>query len=181
MLNTLINNQTIQVDGHQRGTLYKGNWDIPSDDIHVHKRTKKKYAGKYIEAEIRIPLNSERPVKVSIKGKHKSSFLTTVERQVITEIIEAFSNLEIRNAFISDLWDVIIHYESNLSSIDKARAVIKRLAKHFGLSIQIQEQLNNDANKKFEGLTSFYESGQNIFFVRIDQTQIIIGQVNKQD
>lgn len=62
-LKGLIDKQTIIIDDHKRGIGEIKNWDAPSSDVHIDKLTNFPIKGKRQKVRIRIPINSERPIK----------------------------------------------------------------------------------------------------------------------
>ena len=87
-LSRLINDQTIEIDNHNRGTEYK--WD---EAIHIHKRmNSKKYRG--IEVLVPLAYNS----KLDFRGVNGNK-----EIELMNEIEKAFSNPTIRTNFVRTL------------------------------------------------------------------------------
>lgn len=102
-LKNLIDNQTIRIDDHKRGNREQKNWDDKSKDVHVDKSTNIKVNGKRQKVQIRIPINSDRPIKISNKNDQVISIPKSLER----EIIQALENKEKREAFVSDILNTI--------------------------------------------------------------------------
>ena len=127
----LIKNQTIRIDDHSRG-IKLGHFDDDNADIHLDKKAK---SGEY---RIRVPLNTNRPVNVEIKGRHNPQ--DEVPEFIVREVRDAFSNVDKRRAFINDLINELRNYPYR----DAARAMHRnadinrafealRLSRHFGL------------------------------------------------
>ena len=58
-LKELINEQTVIIDDHKRGSREAKNWDDQSRDIHIDKTTNFPLDGKIQKLKIRIPINSD--------------------------------------------------------------------------------------------------------------------------
>ena len=63
-LKSLIENQTIIIDDHKRGNREIKNWDDIQNDVHIDKKTNFRINGKKQNFRIRIPINSDRPIKI---------------------------------------------------------------------------------------------------------------------
>ncbi len=126
-LEKLIDKQKIIIDDHKRGTGEVKDWDLSSNDIHIDKTTKHKIEGKIQNVQIRVPINSNRPINV--ENKQGGSIPKTLQK----EIKRAFENKRKREKFINDLSSVLENYHSTLSNIDKLRDALAKISKHFGL------------------------------------------------
>lgn len=134
-LRSLIKNQVLSIDDHKWGCQEDKNWDIQHCDIHVDKKTNYPIKGKIREVQIKIPINSNRPIEITDKIKGNKSNLDDIPRNLKKEIENAFSNNKIRKAFVIDVYDVLINFSSKISDEDKAKETLMKIAKHFSLGI----------------------------------------------
>ena len=84
-LSKLINNQKIIIDNHNQGCRVINNWDEQSSDIHIDKMTNYKIEGRKQKVRIRIPINSERPLRIEnvfipVKQNHYSGANSTTKK-----------------------------------------------------------------------------------------------------
>lgn len=114
-LRSLIKNQVLSIDDHKWGCQEDKNWDIQHCDIHVDKKTNYPIKGKIREVQIKIPINSNRPIEITDKIKGNKSNLDDIPRNLKKEIENAFSNDKIRKAFVIDVYDVLINFSSKIS------------------------------------------------------------------
>lgn len=170
-LKPLIKGQTIQVDNHHRGTGVPISWDDTTYDLHIHKR---KNNNKRIEADIRIPINSDRPLDINIK-KQKNS---TTENQLRREIQKALADRSQRQPFIDSLISILSDYPSKFSSRDRAESAVRRLANHFNLSNEIAKEIITYTHEKIESYTAIFEDSESLnFSITLDRKFIKIGEV----
>lgn len=134
-LRSLIKNQVLSIDDHKWGCQEEKKWDFKHCDIHVDKRTNFPINGKIREVQIKIPINSNRPIEITNKKNGNKSKLDDIPNNLKKEIENAFSNDEIRNAFVVDVYDVLINFSSKISDDDKAKETLMKIAKHFNLGI----------------------------------------------
>ena len=174
MLKRLIENEKIRIDAHKSGNREDNNWDDRKSDIHIHKTTYAKINGKATNIEIRIPINSDRDVSYEIKGKESLQARQKLEK----EIQEAFANKNKREQFVADLLKVLDNYSSSLSSEDRANAVVKRIAKHFNLKREIEEDIKSYAGKTLLSYTKIYtDNSQRQYFVTVNDKGINLGEI----
>lgn len=172
-LKNLINNQIIIIDDHKRGTREIKDFDNPKNDVHIDKETNFPINGKRQKVKIRIPINSDNPIK--IESNRKS---IDIPSKLNKEIKEAFEDKKIRIAFITDVLETLSNYQSALNSEEKAKAVLERLSKHFDL------KWDATIIKKYQeeillAYTQFYKDEDNrIFFIKLDRQNITIGENN---
>ena len=107
-LRSLIKNQVLSIDDHKWGCQEEKKWDFKHCDIHVDKRTNFPINGKIREVQIKIPINSNRPIEITNKKNGNKSKLDDIPNNLKKEIENAFSNDEIRNAFVVDVYDVLM-------------------------------------------------------------------------
>lgn len=182
MLKSLIKNQTIQVDAHKRGTGERIIWNSTVNDIHVHKRTNYKVDGQILHIEIKVPVNSDRDIEIRITNKvrDKKKMLTIAERRILSEIGKAFEDKKTRTAFVEELLSVLDNYESTFLSKENAKAVVKRLARHFGLPSEITKEITTYAEERLDSLTGFFQHKNAEYFVNVNSNGIVVGQVVKE-
>ncbi|MBR6972711.1 MAG: hypothetical protein IKH89_08225 [Bacteroidales bacterium] len=126
----LIEGQSLRIDNHRRGGRGIDYYYDPANDIHLDKTVydRKKKRDTY---QIRVPLNSERPV--SINGKKNNE----IPGRILDEIREAFANNEKRERFIKEMNDVLMNYpilNGEISMEDRVFDALKRVASAFGLN-----------------------------------------------
>ena len=128
----LIKGQSIRIDDHTRGVAH-AHFDEESADIHFDKRAR---SGNYI---IRIPLNTNRPVDVEVKGDKNR--VEEVPEAICREIREVFASEEKRRAFVEWIVRELRNFPYKESTrqndrnrdINKGFAALRRLSRHFGL------------------------------------------------
>ena len=181
MLKSLIKNQTIQVDAHKRGTGEQIVWDSTANDIHIHKRTQYKVDGKILSLDIKVPVNSDRDIEISIVNnvRDKRKMLSIAERRVLSEIAKALSDKKTRTAFIEELLSVLDSYEKTFLSKENAQSVVKRLAKHFGLPAEISREITTYAEDRLASLTGLFQQKNEEYFISLSQNGIVAGQVER--
>lgn len=172
-LKNLIENQTIIIDDHKRGSGEIKDFDNTENDVHIDKVTNFPINGKRQKLKIRIPINSDNPIKIENKRK-KIEIPTKLNK----EIKKAFENVEIRIEFIRDILEILENYNSVLTSEEKVIKVLARISKHFDL------EWNSETIKKYkeevlQSYTQFYldNQGRN-YFIKLDRTKITIGEKN---
>ncbi len=173
-LKRLIKNQTIKIDDHKAGAREIKQWDKSDIDVHIHKSTNFRVNGKKQNIDIKIPINSERPLSVMSMGKD-----IDIPKDLKKEILEAFRNPTIRNNFVDDVIKNISEYKTELSSIDRAESVLRRISRHFGLddSYRVVKKYDGD---NLVSLTLVYDKlgHDNVFCANINCESITVGQNN---
>jgi hypothetical protein len=161
-LKPLVKDQTITIDNHHRGTGLPTSWDDTLYDLHIHKRKNK---DKRVAADIRIPLNSDRPLQINIK-KQKKSF---TENQLRKEIQEALGDKNKRQPFINSLIETLTNYPSERSSKERAEEAVKRLAKHFDLSDEIVKEVVSYTHQQVDVYTAVFQDriSPDTFFITL--------------
>lgn len=128
----LIKSQRIRIDNHSRG-MAVGHFDDDDADIHLDKEA---VSGKY---RIRVPLNTNRPVNVEIRGERDRR--NEVPENIAREVREAFADVNRRRAFVEDLVAELHNYpyldvnrqRQRDADINRAFGALRRLSRHFGL------------------------------------------------
>lgn len=162
-LSNLLNNQTITIDNHHRG----GNnlkWD---KSLHIHKRMNSSCKSS-VECEIYFADNDRGIVFSNEKGKNVTA--------IKNEIKEAFNLPDIRYDFIKSFYAAVEPILSNgtgRKSSDVTRIVrraVKRIAKIFGLSEEIQDAM-------IDALPNIYmfSSGKYYIGLRDDKFKVVMG------
>ncbi|WP_379969802.1 hypothetical protein [Epilithonimonas sp. UC225_85] len=170
-LKELIKNQTIIIDDHKRGTGEIKNFDNHQNDVHIDKETNYPFNGKKQRIKIRVPINSDNPIKVeNTKGKIE------IPGKLKKEIQNAFENKNTRTAFIKDVIEILRNYESSLSTEEIAENILNRLSKHFDLKWN-KEKIERYTDEILIAYTQFYtdNKGQN-YFIKLESKKITIGQ-----
>jgi len=174
-LKSLINNQTIIIDDHKRGNQEIKDWDSPSADIHIDKKTKYPIEGKKQEVRIRLPINSDRPFKIEGKGKTR---LSDIPNQLRREIQQAFDNRKTREEFIIDIVQILQNYDTILDNEQRVEQVLRRLSRHFDLQ-WTDDKIATYRNNVLELYTQNYTDDDNrSFFITVDKQKIKIGENN---
>ncbi|HEY8784501.1 MAG TPA: hypothetical protein VIM16_22940 [Mucilaginibacter sp.] len=183
MLNKLIDDQKIIIDAHKWGTGENISWDKSSNDIHIDKRTNRRIKNQEIVAHIKIPINSDHDISVEIVNnvRKPKQLLEPAERQIISEIRKALSNRKVREEFINSLIDTLQNYPTNLSSPERAEAVMRRLAKHFGLSEELKNTLIELSFGRIASISAMLSGHGKNFFINLNRENITIGEISDAD
>lgn len=171
----LIKNQKIRIDDHSRGESL-GHFDDDNVDIHLDKEAK---SGKY---RIRVPLNTNRPVNVEVKGERNRR--EEVPKCISREVREAFADENKRRAFVADLVNELRNYpyrdagrqNNRYADIDRAFGALRRLSRHFGLDW---------SNRTVRGFLKEYRSlglrcmvtitdGPDFYYLSVDRNHFMI-------
>lgn len=174
-LRGLIENQTIIIDDHRRGSNEIKDWDNPFNDIHIDKTTNYKIKGKRQHFKIRIPINSDRPIKIQdFQSKSRSD----LPRQFTKEIQLAFKDRQKREHFIKEIISILRNYSTILENEQRVRQVITNLAKHFGLqwTDKVIKTYVNDVLLLYT--QTYKEVDGKVFFLTVESMRIRIGQTN---
>ncbi len=164
-LSNLLNNQTITIDNHHRG----GNvleWD---KRLHIHKRMNIGCKSS-VECEIYFADNDRGIVFYNERGKDVL--------EIKNEILEAFSSPDIRNKFIESFYDAvepILGTSNDRKPSDIIRIVrraVKRIARSFGLSDDIQDAMIDTVQRKHR-----YMFSTNKYYIglRDDEFSVVMG------
>ncbi len=142
----LIQGQRIRIDNHRWGTGGIDYYDDPANDIHLDKTI---YDGrkKKDSYQIRVPLNSNRPVTVNRNERQQ------IPRRLLDEIQGAFNDDAKRERFVNELREVLRHYpieDENNVKIDRVYDALRRIANGFDL------EWDDDVIKKYVRTTQQY-------------------------
>lgn len=128
-LRKLVNGESIKIDNHNRGQGIS----IDDSGLHIHKRYNQK-SRKEGSVDVILPLNGGKMEITKSSGANK--------RNIEKELSKAFSNDNIRQAFIDDLWDTLTELaangKDNRDTIDdyipSIINMLKRVIRYFGVS-----------------------------------------------
>lgn len=173
-LKELIKNQTIIIDDHKRGCNEIKNWDDDSNDIHIDKSTNSRVKGERQKVKIRIPINSQRPIKIeNAKGK-----IIPIPRMLEKEIKTAFENEDSRKDFIMEVMEVLRNFKTALTTEQRAHQILTNLSLHFNLN-WTGEKITTYINEILTSYTEVYSDGNGLeYFLKLDDRRIEIGQNN---
>jgi hypothetical protein len=171
-LKKLIENQTIQIDDHKRGVGEIKDWDNTEVDVHIDKWTDYKILGKKQSVRIKIPINSERPIKLTDLRERQVEIPRRLER----EIKEAFENRKIRESFMADVVNILKNFNTILDSEIQVRTILERLSRHFDLK-WTKEKITEYTGEILEVYTAIYvdDDGERYYF-KVDKEKIRAGQ-----
>lgn len=176
-LSKLINNQKIIIDNHNQGCRVINNWDEQSSDIHIDKMTNYKIEGRKQKVRIRIPINSERPLRIE---NARRQVIQKVPNELLREINQAFEDNVTRTNFVTEVLDVLENFATALSSKERAIQVLTNISRHFGLNWTAKEVLPVYANEALSSLTLKYRrNNEDVYFSKIDHEKIELGQYER--
>jgi hypothetical protein len=172
-LKGLIEKQTIIIDDHKRGSREVKNWDDSTADVHIDKTTNYPVNGERQNIRIKVPINSERPLKIENAKKKQ---LDDIPRQLRKEIQDAFEDKQKRENFIKDIVEHIKNFNTILESETRVRQVLSNISKHFDLE-WTKEKIATYTNDILSLYTQTYtdENGRQ-FYITVDNEKIKIGE-----
>lgn len=174
-LKGLIEKQTIIIDDHKRGSREVKNWDDKTADVHIDKSTNFPIEGERQAIRIKVPINSDRPLKIE---NAKKQTLNEIPRQLRREIQKAFENKDERESFISDIIDHIKNFDTILSSEERVRQVLSNISRHFDLD-WTTEKIATYSDDILSLYTEKYTDNEGKhFFITVDKEKIKIGENN---
>lgn len=174
-LKGLIERQTIIIDDHKRGSREVKNWDDKSADVHIDKKTQYPVNGARQDIRIKVPINSDRPLKIENAKKKQ---LNEIPSQLRREIQRAFENKQERERFIQDIIEHIKNFDTILSSEDRVRQVLLNISKHFDLKWP-SEKIATYSNDILSLYTQNYtDNNGRQFFITVEKDKIKIGENN---
>ena len=176
-LKPLIQNQTLKIDDHNWGAREYKKWDLSNKDVHIDKSTKRPVNGKKQNVRIRIPINSDRPLKIE---NQRGNIMDDVPRSLKKEITSAFEDKTIREEFINDLVDVLKNYDSILDNLGKVSEALKKISKHFDLD-WTDQNIQGHIEGYLDKYTQVYrdDKGEQ-FFITVDRRRITLGNVDNR-
>ena len=172
-LKGLIEKQTIIIDDHKRGSREVKNWDDSSADVHIDKTTNYPVNGERQNIRIKVPINSERPLKIENAKKKQ---LDDIPRQLRKEIQNAFEDKQKRENFIKDIVEHIKNFNTILESKTRVKQVMSNISKHFDLE-WTEKEIVTYINDVLELYTQNYTDNKGRkFAITVDKEKIIIGE-----
>lgn len=173
-LKPLLQKQTLKIDDHKRGSRDIKDWDDPSADVHIDKRTKYKIDGKTRDVTIRIPINSNRPIRIDVDRDKNVEMPNKLYREIRDTIDK---NPEVARQLASDIMEEINDYQSKLSSEEKASTALNRLSEHFGLK-WTKDKIATYINDKLHAYTQIYSDDRNkMYYMTMNPIYIEIGDI----
>lgn len=173
----LVKGQKIRIDNHKRGTGVVDYYDDPANDIHLDKTMYdgKKKNGEY---QIRVPLNSNRPVTVNREENKR------IPGRLLDEIQDAFGNPDKKQRFVDGMREVLKGYpirDKNNVNVDKVQEAMNRISNAFGLGWNEGPVLNYVHPTKTQGLTfiSLLRRGSDDFYLTINHKRIVVADYSK--
>lgn len=182
-MKALIKDQRVRIDNHRQGTGGINYYDDPSNDIHLDKTV---YDGRKEKDiyQIRVPLNSERPVTINRDEDLR------MPNRIIREIRDAFNDADTRKHFINEVRDVLKNYplkhkaQGFVIEEEIERRVydaMRRIALCFGLEWK-EEQLKKyiretqTYGKRYIGLLT---EKDNTYYLAFENKRIIVADYDK--
>lgn len=170
-IKNLISNQIIIIDDHKRGTGEIKDFDNPKNDVHIDKETNYPIGGRRQKLKIRIPINSDKPIKIENRKKQ-----IDIPGQLKREIKKAFEDRKTREGFIFDILKTLENFKSSLDSEEKVLSIISRLARHFDLNWD-ENIITKYSQDILLSYTQFFTDAKgNDFFIKVDKERITIGE-----
>jgi len=173
-LKPLLQKQTLRIDDHKRGTREIKNWDDDSADIHIDKRTKYKVDGKIRDVTIRIPINSNRPIRIDIDRDKNVEIPNKLYREIRATLDK---NPDVARQLARDVMEEINDYQSKLTNEEKASAALNRISNHFGLE-WTKDKIATFINDKLHVYTQIYrDNTNNLYFMTMNPVYIEISDI----
>ena len=173
----LVKGQKIRIDNHRRGTGGIDYFDDPANDIHLDKTMYdgKKKKGSY---QIRVPLNSNRPVTVN-RDEEKE-----IPKRLLEEVQSAFVDDEKRKRFVKEMSDVLNGYpikDKNQANVDKVKTAMRKVADAFGLGWNEGKVLNFIHGTATQGLTfiSLLPRKGDIYYLTMNYKGIVVADFDR--
>ncbi len=177
-LKQIIENQKIIIDDHKRGSGEIKNWDDQTIDVHIDKETNYKIEGRRQSIRIKIPINSDRSIKIENLNKKQYQ---NIPHRLIKEIQTAFKNKNKREAFINDIINHIRNYSTILENEKRVRQVLSNISKHFELE-WTNEKIATYANDALVLYTEiFTDNEERKYFITVSDENIKIGETTRYD
>jgi hypothetical protein len=174
-LKILIESQTITIDDHKRGSREIKDWDDRAIDIHIDKKTNFKVDGVYQNIRIRVPINSNRPLKIENGSK---KVLEKIPSKLEREIKRAFENKKIRDDFVADVRNVVKNFTTILENEERVKLILANISKHFDLE-WTQDKIATYSNDSLVLYSQKYKDVQEReYFITVDEKKITIGENN---
>lgn len=135
-IKNILKNQKVRIDSHGHNEVRQFNDN--RYDIHLHKETNDyKYDGKKVKVEVRVPLNSNRPIDIRVPKGTKDVKREQIEKSIIKEIRDAFSDESERKEFVNSMVEALTKdYQTEFPSVEEARKVASGVFAAFGIEYQ---------------------------------------------
>lgn len=183
-LQPLIKGQIIEIDDHRRGCGEQKDWNDPSADIHLHKKTidtKDPCA-----VSIRIPLNNPQSL-VSIENMHRRQKQDEVPARLRKEIEDTLNDKKLRERFLKGIIKRLDDYKWPYRSAShdifnkEIHKLIKHIAKGFGLKLT-EETTELWSNIKLERYTHILTNDNGLKFkLVLKENYFRLGQCKDQE
>jgi hypothetical protein len=162
----LISGQSVKCDIHDAGSKQSVEW---GKGLHIHKRM---YGKSYGSAQVIIPLDEDKKLKIDARGSAK------IKKELFNEIKRAFSDVQKRTEFVEGLISEIGRFSNGLKVKAHCRSAAKRIAKHF----QLDETIERDFIKKMDSeiirYTSIHSGRDNkLYYISQSPGKIIASEI----
>lgn len=167
----LIKDQVIKIDDHLWGTKEPKSFNGKNKDVHLDKRTNFKMDGKLQKVIIKVSLNNDRKISVSVNNKKTGE----IPKKLLNEIQNTLMKDDrLTRTFFEDVAQIIGNYESLLTDEKKCIDVFDRIAKNFGLTKTGSEIF--DSGSLFQESFTHTKYPQNTFLIKMNKKSIKIGE-----
>lgn len=168
----LINGQKIRIDNHRRGAGGIDYYDDPANDIHLDKTLYdgKKKNGEY---QIRVPLNSERPVTVNRREN------VEIPWRLLEEVQDAFADERKRSTFVNEMKEVLKGYpikDGGRADSDKVKDAMEKISDAFDLGWNEGQVLFFVHDTVTQGPTfiSLLHRGDSTYYLSMNYKRIVL-------
>lgn len=129
--------------------------------------------GKRQQVRIKVPINSDRPIKVENARKKE---LNEIPGQLKREIQRAFQNKTKRDSFIKDIVEHIKNFSTILENEERVKQVVSNISKHFDLK-WTEDKISTYTNDVLMLYSQLHtDDAGNEFFISVDKEKIRIGE-----
>lgn len=167
-LRKLIEKQSIRIDPHQLGSNIPNDWTSSSLDIHIDKTTNTRINGKKRKVRIRIPLNTNRKIRIESLNNNIIDRIPPVLRK---EIEEVFNDMAARDKFMKSLIFEIVKYDNILDD----EVLIERLIRKFADCFELQWNETEIIKQRDKYNKYFYEEARR-YYISLGAEEIKIGE-----
>lgn len=173
----LVKGQKIRIDNHRRGAGGIDYFDDPANDIHLDKTLYdgKKKNGEY---QIRVPLNSDRPVTVNREENER------IPNRLLDEVQTAFEDRDKRNRFVGEMREILQGYpirDKNAPEVDRVHDAMRRISDAFDLGWD-EGLVNSYLHYTMtQGVTfiSLLPRGEYTYYVAINHKSIVVADYSR--
>jgi len=162
-LQTLLNNQTIRLDAHNKGDGQPLRW---GKELHLHKTTNDINKKRKVDVLLYI-VDEEKDIEFRSKNDKDN-------QKIVTEIKKAFKDDVIRTRFIQSLYKTLGDFQLRTEIKDKEkrrtnmRMAAQKIVELFGFKSSIMKIFNKE-------LDIFYDKQNDIYVRANEQTTFTIG------